>query len=416
MAWLWLPFVLLPALMVSVAANVAPKFESNMSSVFLPEDLSVGAEAFWLIAKDDDQDPLTYGISGSYAYFFTVMSTTGEVKLASPLDFETLYQFSITISVSDGHNSPVQREMRVIVDDRNDNAPVFQNTGFSTSISETLPVGSLVFTVLAEDKDTGSAGAVVYSIEKVIPSTDDSQHLFRILDNGSIILNGSLSYNNKSAFYQLELEACDSGGLFNNSHTIQCSSPVFLSVTIIDEPDLDPQFIREFYSASVAEDAAQGTSVLTVEAVDSDKGINDPVTYSISSSTRPGWFDIGADGVIRVHGSLDREQLLDEDEEVQLEVTATETNPNIYGQQAKVSTWVTLVVTDVNDHTPEFYNCSLPACTFSPQEVQVNFVGYVDEHASTRIPVDSLTMVAYDPDKVGSPGGKDREGDRKSVV
>ncbi|XP_069932535.1 cadherin-related family member 2 [Oryctolagus cuniculus] len=399
MAWLWLPFVLLPALVVSVAANVAPKFESNMSSVFLPEDLSVGAEAFWLIAKDDDQDPLTYGISGSYAYFFTVMSTTGEVKLASPLDFETLYQFSITISVSDGHNSPVQREMRVIVDDRNDNAPVFQNTGFSTSISETLPVGSLVFTVLAEDKDTGSAGAVVYSIEKVIPSTDDSQHLFRILDNGSIILNGSLSYNNKSAFYQLELEACDSGGLFNNSHTIQCSSPVFLSVTIIDEPDLDPQFIREFYSASVAEDAAQGTSVLTVEAVDSDKGINDPVTYSISSSTRPGWFDIGADGVIRVHGSLDREQLLDEDEEVQLEVTATETNPNIYGQQAKVSTWVTLVVTDVNDHTPEFYNCSLPACTFSPQEAQVNFVGYVDEHASTRIPVDSLTMVAYDPDK-----------------
>lgn len=27
----------------------------------------------------------------------------------------------------------------------------------------------------------------------------------------------------------------------------------------------------------------QGTSVLKVEAVDGDKGINDPVTYSISS-------------------------------------------------------------------------------------------------------------------------------------
>lgn len=100
--------------------------------------------------------------------------------------------------------------------------------------------------------------------------------------------------------------------------------------------------------------------MLKVEAVDGDKGINDPVIYSISSengvspgqgwaragvrapsepleqlfqlfhlsprlpdSTRPGWFDIGADGVIRVNGSLDREQLLEEDEEVQLQVTVS---------------------------------------------------------------------------------------------
>lgn len=32
---------------------------------------------------------------------------------------------------------------------------------------QTLPVGSLVFSVLAEDKDSGSAGAVVYYIERV---------------------------------------------------------------------------------------------------------------------------------------------------------------------------------------------------------------------------------------------------------
>lgn len=50
--------------------------------------LSPGAEAFWLVAKDQDEDPLTYGISGSNAYFFTVISSTGEVKLASPLDYE----------------------------------------------------------------------------------------------------------------------------------------------------------------------------------------------------------------------------------------------------------------------------------------------------------------------------------------
>nr|KAF6479422.1 cadherin related family member 2 [Molossus molossus] len=403
MARTWLYCLLLPSLVMSVAANVAPTFLSNMTVVTLPEDLPVGSEAFWLVAEDPDQDPLTYGITGPKAYFFNVINTTGEVRLASPLDYETDYWFTVTISVSDGHNDPVQKEFQVIVEDRNDNAPVFQNTGFSTNIDETLPVGSLVFSVLAMDKDTGPAGVVVYSIEEVIPSTEDSKYLFRILSNGSIILNGSLSYNNKSAFYQLKLKACDSGGMYNKSFIIQCSPSVFLSISVVDKPDLDPQFVRELYTASVAEDVPEGTSVLKVEAVDRDKGINDRVTYIISNSTRPGWFDIGPDGVIRVSGSLDREQLLEEDEEVQVQVTATEVNLNIYGQEAKVSIWVTLRVTDINDHKPEFFNCSLPNCIFTPQEAQVNFTGSVDEHSSTRIPIDDLTMVVYDPDK-GSNG------------
>lgn len=48
----------------------------------------------------------------------------------------------------------------------------------------------------------------------------------------------------------------DSGGTLNDSFIVQCSQPVFLSISVVDEPDLDPQFVREFYSASVAEDAA----------------------------------------------------------------------------------------------------------------------------------------------------------------
>lgn len=110
--------------------------------------LFAGDTAFWLVANDSDKDPLTYGISGSHAYFFSVNSSTGEVKLASPLDFEvksggvgkvwrgsgqgcprarvlgawlgshtdsdlfslqvqTLRTFKITISVNDNHNIPV---------------------------------------------------------------------------------------------------------------------------------------------------------------------------------------------------------------------------------------------------------------------------------------------------------------------
>lgn len=50
------------------------------------------------------------------------------------------------------------------------------------------------------------------SSAKVIPKTLDNEYVFKILDNGSIVLNNSLSYNNKSASYQLELKACVSRG------------------------------------------------------------------------------------------------------------------------------------------------------------------------------------------------------------
>ncbi|XP_048190344.1 cadherin-related family member 2 [Perognathus longimembris pacificus] len=407
MARLWLPCFLLPALLGSATANTPPEFLKNMSFVVqLPEDLAVGAEAFWVLARDIDNDPLTYAISGTDHTFFSINSTTGEVTVASPLDFETDSYLMINVSVSDSHNKPIQRTMTVILEDRNDNVPVFKTTNLSTNISETLPVGSLVFSVLAEDKDSGPAGVVNYYIEKVIPNTVENQHLFQILDNGSIILNGSLSYNNKSSFYQLELKACDLGGILYNEPITQCSQPVFLSVSVVDESDLDPQFVRDFYSASVSEDAAVGTSVLAVEAVDGDKGVNNKLNYSISNSTKFDWFDIQTErgvGIIKVKNILDREQLLQENEEVQVQVTATEVHPNIYGQEAKASIWVTIRVLDVNDHKPEFYNCSLENCSFTSNEAQDNFSGWVEEHAAARIPIEGLTMVAYDPDK-GSNG------------
>ncbi|XP_020854164.1 cadherin-related family member 2 [Phascolarctos cinereus] len=390
----WSLLVLLPCLLVSVHGNSAPRFTSNMTVVRLPEDMPTGTVAFWITATDQDGDPLVYQMSGRYSYFFEVNENTGETTLSSPLDYETLFLFDVTISVWDNVNPEVQKQLQIIVLDTNDNEPVFMDTPYSTSINETLPVGSQVYTVRAEDPDTGLGGVVNYTILEVIPNTAENQKLFSILPNGTIILEGPLSYNNKSVFYQLKLQSCD-----QDLDKPLCSQPAFLTITVIDLPDLDPEFLQEPYTASVEEDAAMGTTVLTLKAMDGDKGINDLVKFSISNSTRP-WFSIGEeDGVVEVSHPLDRELLLDEDEEVHLEVTATEIHLNIYGQEAKARTWVTIRVTDVNDHCPQFYHCILPDCDFSDDKVVSTFSGYVAEHSSTRLPISNLSMVGYDPDK-----------------
>lgn len=79
---------------------------------------------------------------------------------------------------------------------------------------------------------------------------------------------------------------------------------------------------------------------------------------------------------------------------------AREEHPDIYGKRAQASTLVTILVTDVNDNKPRFYNCSLSSCDFSAS-ARNNFTGSIIEHSSTRLPVSNLSIVAYDPDKVG---------------
>jgi len=65
---------------------------------------------------------------------------------------------------------------------------------------------------------------------------------------------------------------------------------------------------------------------------------------------------------------------------------------------AQASTLVTVLVTDVNDNKPQFYQCSLSNCSFIL--TQSNFTGSIIEHSSSKVPVSNLSIVARDPDKV----------------
>ncbi|NXE74790.1 CDHR2 protein, partial [Cochlearius cochlearius] len=378
-------------LLLAVSGNTAPFF--NMTFVYVPEDLELGQHAFQLTAIDIDGDPLTYRISGLDAFYFSVDATTGNVTLRSSLDRELQAKLTIMVKVSDGMNEGVSRKLTIIVEDRNDNAPVFQHLPYETSIPENMKLNSIIYTVFADDRDTGNASKVSYSIEEVIPDSMKNHWLFYILPNGSVVLNGSLDYA-QNTFYQLKILAKDGGGMLHNMLAFQQSS-TYLSLTVRDLPNLDPRFLNEPYSGSVPENRALGTTVLTVTAMDRDTGVNDEIYYSITNASIP--FAINATtGTITVSGPLDREQL--PSEEVLLEVMAREKNLDIHNKVAQASTLVTVMVTDVNDNKPQFYHCSLPSCNFSAS-AQNNFRGNIVEHSSARLPVSNLSIVAHDPDK-----------------
>uniref|UniRef100_A0A8D0F8E3 Cadherin-related family member 2 n=1 Tax=Strix occidentalis caurina TaxID=311401 RepID=A0A8D0F8E3_STROC len=357
-------------LLLVVSGNTAPFF--NVTIVYVPEDLELGQYAFQLKAIDIDGDPLTYSISGPEAFYFSVNAQTGNVTLRNSLDRE------------------VRAETRADVPARAGGSGV---TGIE---GRTTKIGSVIYTVFANDSDTGNASKVTYSIEEVIPDNTENHWLFYILANGNVVLNGSLDYA-KNTFYQIKILAKDGGGMLHNVLTFHETS-TYLSLTIEDQPNLDPRFLSEPYSGSVPENCALGTTVLTVTAMDRDTGVNDKIFYNITNASVP--FAINAMmGIITVSGPLDREQL--PSEEVLLEVTAREKNLDIHNKVAQASTLVKVVVTDVNDNKPKFYHCSLPSCNFSTG-AQNNFRGSIIEHSSSRLPVSNLNIVAHDPDKVGA--------------
>nr|DBA30926.1 TPA: hypothetical protein GDO54_006850 [Pyxicephalus adspersus] len=397
---LLIPLLLMSA--VQVSANNRPQFGPT-PNVIIPEDTPIGAHIFNITATDPDRDILTYGIEGPDSYYFSCAQDTGEVALAVSVDYEIKNLLSITLTVTDGITQTVTKNIVVTVTDCNDNTPIFEGTPYFATVKENTTPGTIILNVTAKDYDDNGKAPVSFEIIQITPNIPGS-HLFYIKREaetsptvGNIYLNDTLNYNKLSTFYQLSILAKDRGGQLNGVY-IEQNSTVYVSVNVVDVPDLNPEFIGAPYVISVQEHTGRGEVVQKVSAIDADRGIDDKILYSIISSTVGGLFSINeSTGEIHVINDIDREKLLDNDEQVILTVMAKEQNLNIHGQPATATTTVTIRVLDINDNKPQFYNCEVTDCNF--QTDQSNFYGEIEEHSSVRVPVANLTITANDPDK-----------------
>ena len=145
-----------------------PVFPSNTLTVIVSEDSNVGSSVLTLNATDADIGPnglIRYRLLSSNTPF-RVVPATGEIKIDSSLDRETVSDYVLICEAFDGGTPSLASNVtvRVTVSDVNDNDPKFSLDSYLARVKEGVATGTVVEEVIATDADSGLNGLVEYSI------------------------------------------------------------------------------------------------------------------------------------------------------------------------------------------------------------------------------------------------------------
>ena len=119
---------------------------------------------FVMASDSDTSDVLRYELVENSERFM-VVETSGEIITRVSLDRETRETYRLVIHVSDQGAPPntATVEVEIVVNDVNDNSPVFDRVGhYIVEVEENQPEGTIVTQVSARDSDKGENGTVSY--------------------------------------------------------------------------------------------------------------------------------------------------------------------------------------------------------------------------------------------------------------
>lgn len=310
-----------------------------------------GSLIYHLRGYDQDGDPLSFGvrevIGNEILRIEKVGNAEANIYLKKELDRETKDEYGLVLTLTDGHlgeGNFITQSMLILVEDVNDNEPIFKPYQSTVVIPENSPPG-IVTTVEATDQDEGTYGQVVYQLQE-LDGDDDVFSISTVNGKGVIRLVGELDYE-KKFLYQLRILATDR----SNNERVNTGTAAIL-VKVEDVEDQLPEFLVASPVTRISEDAPIGSAVLRVRAVDGDRGVNNPITYEITKGAQ-GVFEIDKNyGIIYTVQKLDRESPTNNNGAYIVEITAREVSK--VTPVPSVKTEVTVIVTDVNDEIPMF--------------------------------------------------------------
>ncbi|XP_077959652.1 protocadherin-15-like isoform X2 [Gasterosteus aculeatus] len=138
----------------------------------------------------------------------------------------------------------ILHEVRIVVRDRNDNAPYFQQPRYYVAVNELTPVGTTIFSGFsanngAKDIDDGPNGQIEYTIQ-YNPEDPTTNRTFDIPLTlfGSVVLKERLNYE-ETTRYLVVIQANDRAPYPSERRTATTT----LTVDVLDGDDLGPMFL-----------------------------------------------------------------------------------------------------------------------------------------------------------------------------
>ncbi|XP_053575607.1 protocadherin gamma-C5-like [Bombina bombina] len=262
-----------------------------------------------------------------------------ELVLEKILDREEKKEHNLILTASDGgENSRTGScEVTVIVQDINDNAPVFNQSIYKISLLENLPLNTVVIKLNATDLDEGSSGEIKYSF--VQHRLNTATEIFDLNpQTGEIFVKGNIDFE-KSQLYELNIRATDKG-------VPELQGRCLVQIEVQDVNDNTPEILFTSKVNKVPENAPLGTVVGFISVRDKDSGRNGEIKLDVSPNVPFKCQSLNNRYSLVTSGYLDREK----ESQYTIKLTASDLgSPPLYNQTVFI-----LNISDVNDNPPTF--------------------------------------------------------------
>ncbi|XP_068441399.1 protocadherin Fat 3a isoform X3 [Clinocottus analis] len=316
-----------------------PIFQKMSYMVVLSETAMIGTPALQVIATDKDSEKnnvVRYQIFSDVLNstdYFHIDSSSGLILTARMLDHEHVQKYDFIVRATDNGFPPLSSEVSVIVvvNDMNDNPPVFNQLLYEAYVNELAPRGHFVTCIQASDADSSDFEKLEYSI------LSGNERVNFVMDkNTGIITLSSHHKQRMEPVYSLNVSVSD--GVFTSTAQVH--------VKVLGANLYSPVFGQTMYEAELKENAAVGTKVIQVKATDADPGVLGHIMYSFVNDVGKDQFNIDANGQITAVEKLDREDPANQN--IVLTVAAQDPGGRVSYCRVRVT------LSDDNDNVPCF--------------------------------------------------------------
>ncbi|XP_043925801.1 uncharacterized protein LOC122800419 [Protopterus annectens] len=334
----------------------APTFPAENATLEVSEGTGVGV-AFGLDAAMDldvGSNSLSVYKLNANDYFALRIKThydgtkVPEMVLQKVLDREQQAVHHVMLTAIDGGDLMLSGTVNITVKvlDVNDNVPSFNQSFYSVTLRENLPVGTTVIQLRAADPDEGSNGEIEYSFKKGHSSSKLLQ-VFNIDQRTGIIMTHDVLDFEKAKIYTIDVKAKDRGSPPAEAYcTVQ--------VELIDVNDNAPEVIINSWSSRIQEDALLGTVVGLFSVRDKDSGESGRVHLQMPPNI-PFKFSQSFED----HYSLVTRELLDRETVAYYNFTIQAIDSGSPALSTETQFFIEVI--DMNDNPPRFSHLSYTA-------------------------------------------------------